>query len=50
MVIFNPEAVSCEIYEIKHSKEIVPHCRIDKTITGNLHFIEDKNKKYYAIT
>lgn len=24
-------------------------CRIDKTITENLHFIEDKNKKYYAM-
>lgn len=24
MVIFNPEMASCEIYEIKHSKEIVP--------------------------
>ena len=24
MVVFNPEAASCEIYEIKHSKEIVP--------------------------
>ena len=24
MVIFNPETASCEIYEIKHSKEIVP--------------------------
>ena len=22
---------------------------IDKTITENLHFIEDKNKKYYAM-
>lgn len=25
-------------------------CRIDKTTTENLHFIEDKIKKYYAIT
>jgi hypothetical protein len=24
MVVFNPETASCEIYEIKYSKEIVP--------------------------
>ena len=28
MVVFDPEAGTCEIYEIKHSKEVVPQqCR-----------------------